>query len=165
MATGVRFLMKPLKSLTAALSACVLTTALGLGMMPAFGQDDIYKWVDEDGVTHFSARPPEGVEYQRISTFNNVVSTVAPQTVGETEDLGPEDSNSSVLPELPEVEVEMPDPELVAQRCEEARSNLSWMTQRVQINRENEQGEIERVTEDERQRMIQETQAFIDEWC
>jgi hypothetical protein len=70
-----------------------------------------------------------------------------------------------MLPELAEVDVQQPDPELVAQRCEEARSNLSWMTQRVQINRENEDGEIERLTEDERQQMIQETQAFIDEWC
>lgn len=157
--------MKTHKSLMATLTATVLITALVLGTNPALGQEEIYKWVDEDGVTHFSARPPEGVEYQRISTFNDVVSTVAPQTVGETEDLGPENAESNLLPELPEVEVQQPDPELVAERCEEARNNLSWMTQRVQINRENEQGEIERVTEEERQQMIRETQAFIDEWC
>jgi len=157
--------MKTLNSLTATLAASVLIMMVGLGMDPAFGQEEIYKWVDETGVTHFSARPPEGVEYQRITTRNNVVSTVAPRTVGETENVDSDDSDGSAVPELPEVNRQQPDPELVAERCDEARTNLSLITQRVQINRENEQGEIERMDEDERQSMIAETQAFIDEWC
>jgi hypothetical protein len=147
------------------ITTTMLAAGLCLGSASAQAQEEIYKWVDEDGVTHFSARPPEGVEYDRITTRNNVVSRIAPQTVGETEDLEQEPDANNMLPELAEVDVQQPDPELVAQRCEEARSNLSWMTQRVQINRENEDGEIERLTEDERQQMIQETQAFIDEWC
>jgi hypothetical protein len=157
--------MKVLKALSAVLPASFLVLALGMGATPALGQEEIYKWVDEDGVTHFSARPPEGVEYQRINTLSNAVSTVSPQTVGESENLDPGETGTGVLPELPEVDVQQPDPALVQERCEQARSNLSWMTQRVQINRENEQGELERMTEEERQQMIQETQAFIDEWC
>jgi len=156
-------LKNPLKLMTNILPASGLITILCLSINPALGQEEIYKWVDDEGVTHFSAQPPDGVEYQRISTFNNVVSTVAPQTIGESE--GSEDSDNRSMPELPEVDAQQPDPEVVAERCEQARSNLGWMTQRVQINRENEQGEIERLSEEERQRMIAEAQAFIDEWC
>lgn len=156
--------MKSLKFLKL-MPAATLIAMLSLGSNPALAQEEIYRWVDAEGVTHFSARPPEGVEYQRITTRNNVVDTVAPRTVGETEDMGSDNGNDGGMAALPEVDAQEPDPEMVAERCEQARSNLSWMTQRVQIQRENESGEIERLSEDERQRMIEEAQAFIDEWC
>ena len=149
----------------AALAAGALFSALLLGSNPLQSQDAIYKWVDEDGVTHFSARPPEGVEYESIDTLSDVVRRVRPQTVGETEDLGDDDTPRGPLPDLPTIEVEEPDPAMVAERCEQARSNLSWMTQQVHLSTQGEDGELRRISEDERQRMIEETQAFIDEWC
>ncbi len=157
--------MKQLNFSTAILAAFVLAAAFGLGAERANAQEEIYKWVDADGVTHFSARPPEGIEYQSINTHTEAVRNMSPQTVGETEELGDDPQESTVLPELPEVDVQQPDPELVAERCQQARENLMWMTQRVRINRENDAGEVERISEEERQRLIGETQAFIDEWC
>jgi|GEM_PF-1714530 len=36
--------------------------------MPAFTQAEIYRWVDSDGVTHFSDRPPEGKTSENLET-------------------------------------------------------------------------------------------------
>jgi hypothetical protein len=156
--------MKTIPVLLAASTASVLFICALLGPLPVRAQEEIYKWVDDEGITHFSARPPEGVEYERINTLRDRRETVTPQTVGDTED-GLEDTADSMLPALPEVDVQQPDPELVAERCQQARSNLQWLTQRVRINRENDEGEVERISEEERQRLISEAQAFIEEWC
>jgi len=147
------------------MSMAILVIALLSGVTnPVQAQEEIYKWVDADGVTHFSARPPEGIEYQRINTFSNVVQTVSPQSVGES-DSDERTANTGLMPTLPEVEIQQPDPEVVAERCEQARSNLSWMTQRVRLNRENDQGQMEAISEEQRQQMIQQSRDFISEWC
>ncbi|MEN1727005.1 MAG: DUF4124 domain-containing protein [Pseudomonadota bacterium] len=158
--------MKPFKLMINTGAAALVFLALNLGMHDLHAQDEIYKWVDENGVTHFSARPPEGVEYERISTEGDRRERVAPRTVGD-EDMDDDTAaeGDDLLPTLSEVEVTQPDPELVAERCEQARTNLGWLTQRVRISVENDEGEVERISEEERQRLISENQTFMDEWC
>jgi len=144
-----------------------LLAALTLASAAVQAQEEIYKWVDEEGVTHYSARPPEGVEYQRVSTTSNQVSTVAPQTVRDTENLGDEGDTRvrGNLPDLPQIEVQEPDPELVAERCDQARDNMMWLTARTGMLTRDEDGTERRMDEEERQALIEQTQAFLDEWC
>lgn len=127
--------------------------------------EEIYKWVDEDGVTHYSARPPEGIEYQRVTTEADRAVARTDSTVATDSDEQEERRATGNLPELAEIAAEEPDPELVAERCEQARNNLNWLTQRTRISVEGEDGEMRRLSEEERQAQIQENQAFIDEWC
>ncbi len=130
--------------------------------------EEIYKWVDEDGVTHYSARPPEGIEYQRMTTEVDraVARTESTETTESDEQSEQEERRrTGNLPELAEIAAEEPDPELVAERCEQARYNLTWLTERTRISVEGEDGTMRRLSEEERQSQIQENQAFLDEWC
>ncbi len=129
--------------------------------------EEIYKWIDEDGVTHYSARPPEGVEYQRVTTEADraTARNDAASTSQNNDEPEAEPQVTGALPQLAEVTVEEPDPALVAERCEQARNNLSWLTQRTRISMTNEDGTLRRISEEERQAQISENQAFIDEWC
>ncbi|MCE3285968.1 MAG: hypothetical protein K0R70_2224 [Steroidobacteraceae bacterium] len=46
----------------AAVLACVLAWA------PAWSAAAVYKWIDDDGVTHLSSeRPPSGIRYERVA--------------------------------------------------------------------------------------------------
>lgn len=144
---------------------CLIAT-LGILAGTVQATDEIYKWVDEDGVTHYSARPPEGVEYQRMTTdADRATARTGASSTREGERPEEDDRATGDLPQLAEIAAEEPDPELVAERCEQARNNLNWLTQRTRISVEGEDGELRRLSEEERQAQIQENQAFIDEWC
>ncbi|AKS40827.1 DUF4124 domain-containing protein [Wenzhouxiangella marina] len=157
--------ISPFKSRLATLG--FLLMGLAFTALPAHAQDEIYKWVDEDGVTHFSTQPPENVNYQRLDVRTRRTTDVAPRTVGESEEGGDraDAAELGTLPEIPQIAAEAPDPELVAERCEQARENLMWLTERTRLSTEDEEGNRRVISEEERQRLIEETRAFITEWC
>lgn len=136
---------------------------LAVNAAPATASDAIYKWVDEHGVTHYSAHPPEGVDYERIATG----ARGAGPTSRATETPAEQAEAAPVVqpPELPVLSERQPDPEMIAERCEQARQNMMWLTQRTRILLQSESGEERMLDEEDRQRMIAETQDFIDEWC
>lgn len=141
----------------------ILVLAGGLAALAAAATADegIYKWVDSEGVTHYSPYPPEGVEYERLTTAGG--RTEARNRSAEA----PAERPPSPMPEMPQVQREQtgPDPEVVAERCEQARQNLAELTESTRIILRAEDGSEELLDEEGRQRTIEETEAFIEEWC
>jgi hypothetical protein len=84
----------------------VLTTAtFNLGQAA-----DVYRWTDENGVTHFSDAPPSNTNYERVSVRTGVTSAVAEQTE-------------------PEAAAETSAADLArAERCRIARQNLATLS-------------------------------------
>lgn len=147
-----------------ALASILLAAALGL-LAPAgdaLADDTVYKWMDEDGVVHYSARPPEGIEYEIVGVDTRDESRAT--EAADDRDAAPETA-AAEPPEQPEMARAEPDPELVAARCQQARQNLQNLTQRPNIVVRGDDGEQRQIGDDERQRMIDEARAFIDEWC
>lgn len=70
---------------------------LALAFAPP-SQADIYKWVDEQGATHYGERPPSRASAQSIETHNTQSSTPAPtkNINGETKQLA-EDISKSMM--------------------------------------------------------------------
>jgi len=141
----------------------ILVLACGLAALTAsaVADDAIYKWVDADGVTHYSPRPPSDVEYEQLTPAGGRIR--APErTTAATPEAMPES-----MPEMPPVERGQtgPDPEVVAERCEQARQNLAELTQSTRIILREEDGTEQLLDEEGRQRTIEETEAFIEEWC
>ena len=57
---------RPPRSLAAACGATVL--ACVFAWAPAWSAAAVYKWIDDDGVTHLSSeRPPPGIRYERVA--------------------------------------------------------------------------------------------------
>ena len=142
------------------LLAILFATMLSLAFVsPADAQQerDIYTWTDDDGVRHFSAYPPQDRPYERV---DNLPGTRAPRAESPA---APEAERE--MPQIPEMREAEPDPEEVAARCEQARTNLNLLRQDRPAVLRQEDGEPTPLDDERRQQMIQETEAFIDEWC
>ncbi|BAU76556.1 DUF4124 domain-containing protein [Metapseudomonas furukawaii] len=124
----------------------------------------VYKWVDAQGVTHFGAQPPDGQAATSVNT-----SVPKPQPLPKL------DSEMGDLPETQPVGDQKAIDEKVkaevasqeAERrtyCENVRTNLAQLQNNPRI-RMDINGEVRRLTEEERQSRIQEAQKAIDENC
>jgi hypothetical protein len=143
----------------------ILLLALALGGAEASADDQkFYKWVDDEGVVHYSASPPSGVEYEEVGVDlrepENRGTQGAPPRPTEDDPAG-EDQAADMLT----TEVGEPDPEEVAERCEQYRTNLENLQREVNVFVRGDDGERTRVTEEERQRLIDQAQQFIEENC
>lgn len=64
-------------------SGIVLGTALLMGIVAAsgtFAANQVYRWVDEQGVVHFGDRVPEGVDATVVGIEPNTVTTMPSKT-------------------------------------------------------------------------------------
>lgn len=121
----------------------------------------IYKWVDAQGVTHFGAQPPAG---QAAETLNTVVAPPKPAMPANT----PEQAATG---DTEQREIDRKVKEQVASQeaerkryCETLRTNLAQLENNPRVRVE-ENGEVRRITEEERQSRIAEAKQKIGENC
>ncbi len=135
--------------------------ALGLtGLLAAVQVQatQIYTWVDDNGVTHFSERPPKNVK----------ASIIRPKT-GHSEPVNydnPATTEASPAPTAqaranPAPQAANRDPE----RCEQARKNLETLQNFGRIRIRADDGSFHYLTEEEREQRLQETQTVINQEC
>ncbi len=127
-------------------------------------EQTIYKWVDVEGVIHYTARPPDDAEYEEVD-INNREPLDSAADDGTMAEAGQPAEPASSPPEQPQMETTEPDPEMVAERCAQARDNLEKLNRHANLVISGEDGQRRAVTNEERQRMLEEAQQFIDEWC
>jgi len=118
-----------------------------------------YKWTDDNGTVHFTAEPPSDRDYESINTSGQV--TGSSQTPAQP--AAPQAEESAPDVQMPRQAA--PDPEVVAARCQQARENLFWLQSKRRIVIENDDGSETFIDADEQQRLMEENQALIDEWC
>ena len=118
-----------------------------------------YKWTDDNGTVHFTAEPPNDRDYETINTTGQVTGSSRTQA----EPAQPETQQAAEEVQMPRQAA--PDPEAVAARCKQARENLFWLQSKRRIVVESDDGSETFIDADEQQRLIEENQALIDEWC
>src|SRR5690625_3623102 len=131
-------------SLAGALSVAALLACFSL-----FAAPTIYEWIDDDGVVHYSEDPPADVDYQRVSTS-------VPATSGSDDsdtDPDSDEDEPDAQTDQPEAQ-EGPDPEVVAERCEQARSHLTLLQETTRLMT-NDRGSARRLTRETRQQRIE----------
>ncbi|MDX1625531.1 MAG: DUF4124 domain-containing protein [Wenzhouxiangellaceae bacterium] len=136
---------------------------LALALFAAFQAEarTFYKWVDDRGTIHFTAEPPADRDYEVVDTRGGKLSSIPMRTPAPAEE--EDDAGDEAEPTMPR-EAE-PDPEQLAARCRQAEENLFWLQERRRIRVERDDGTEEFLEPEERQRQIDETRAFLDEWC
>ncbi len=141
-----------------------LLPALLLVLAPASSQaGPIYRWVDALGQTHFTAQPPESaaVEVVNIGTgTSSHTGSSAPQPTAAAPTASPDQAtiNQQVQQQVNASEAARQD------YCVRLRTNLA----QLQINpriRVEENGEVRRIGEEERQQRLDETRKLISEHC
>ncbi|MCU1759535.1 DUF4124 domain-containing protein [Pseudomonas sp. 14P_8.1_Bac3] len=134
-----------------------LTATLLIGIGPTCMAAQIYKWVDEQGVTHFDAQPPQGGEAATVVTPSSPAGKpVAPpssNTIGDQQAI-----DKSVKKQVAEQQARL------KVFCDQARTNLAQLQNNPRL-REDVDGEMRRLTDEQRLERTHEAQKQIAENC
>lgn len=142
----------------------VISAALSLVCTSAMATQ-MYRWVDENGVTQFSQQPPAEDQYQRMQVKPAPelgTGSLAP----DTDSPGDEQAESTDSAEPAAAAQPTPEQQAkLAEQCDALRANLTTMQNNPRLRRTLEDGTVERIGEDERQAMIAKAQADLQEHC
>lgn len=136
--------------------------ALTFGLLSSVvAAEQMYRWVDDQGVPQFGQQPPEGKAYQRMD-----ISSPPPPggTLRAPAPLPVKDDSQTQTAEDPATT----DKALAAKRaeqCAKIRSNLQTMEQNPRLSKTTNDGETVRIGEDERQEMMAQARADLEEFC
>ncbi|TBU90956.1 DUF4124 domain-containing protein [Phytopseudomonas dryadis] len=141
----------------------ILTSSLLLALSTTAMASQVYKWVDAQGVTHFSAQPPQG---QQATTINTATpppapSPAEPQAAPTFDSIA--DPEQAAIDARVKKEVAAKEAER-KQYCEAQRTNLAQLENNPRLRLE-EGGQVRRLGEDERQQRIADTRKAIEENC
>ncbi len=153
----------------ALLAGTLISGLLFFGLMSNVSAQTIYKWVDTEGVTHFSARPPQNVEAERtairlrqsnrqalqarIDSTSQRNAAVATRKKLEKEQATEDQANIAE------------DKKIRADNCEKARTNLLTYNTARRLYRPQESGDREYLDDAELDSERAAAQKLVDEWC
>lgn len=141
-----------------------ITSSLLLAISATAVAGQVYKWVDDKGVTHFSAQPPQGQQATSINTAlpaPKAAAAEAPKAAPTFESIAnPEQAaiDAKVKQDVAAKEAER------KKYCEDVRTNLAQLQNNPRLRMEVD-GEVRRLSEEERQSRIAETQKSINDNC
>lgn len=137
-----------------------------LAAVPALVSADVYKWVDEQGQTHYSQTPPMEQQAEMIKApppparlpeeaQQEVDQLIEQQTSARKEQQKLADDQKKNADQQ----------QILAENCETAKSNLQQYQDNPGRRSTTEDGTITRLKEEERQQKIKDFQADIKEYC
>ncbi|WP_405120228.1 DUF4124 domain-containing protein [Pseudomonas leptonychotis] len=142
----------------------IITSSLLLAMSATAMASQVYKWVDEKGVTHFSAQPPQGQQATSVNTATpqpKPAPAEASKAAPTFESIA--DPEQAAIDEKVKQEVAAKEAER-KKYCTDVRTNLAQLENNPRVRVEVD-GEIRRLSEEERQTRITEAQKSISENC
>ena len=134
--------------------------AILLSQTPAYS--GIYKWVDDNGVMHYSDQPnkPNAKEFKIEE-----ISTTKPRTVKTKKDDSEIKNDNQVAPK--ETEFETPKISKTEKRrlCKQAKSDISGISSRGRMREVNAKGEYIYLSEKQRQKRLSAAKKKKREYC
>lgn len=138
--------------------------ALTFGLLSSLAvAEQMYRWVDDQGVPQFGQQPPEGKSYQRMDI------TAAPPPGGALREPAPLPSRDENTEEEQQSEMQAKANEAAEakrqEQCGQLQQNLRTLETNPRLSRTNDAGEVERIGEDERQALIEKAKADLESYC
>jgi Domain of unknown function (DUF4124) len=124
-----------------------------------------YKWVDDNGVTHYGANPPQGVASTEINTRANASSDQGRELEAlNAKRSARQDAKEDAAQAAKEEERLKSEPDDVAQeRCEQHRKNLETLKNKPIVRSKNpETGELEVLDQEQREKLIQNSEKALE---
>ena len=140
---------------------------IGLLAVPsALVAQDAYKWVDDEGVTHYGQNPPPDVDAVPVGTDEPPEEEVerARERMQETEERL-EQSRKERLEAQREADEEAEKRARQQKRCEQLRQALKTLTENRNLLKSDGEGGTARMTEEERQERVAKRRRQIEEEC
>ena len=136
-----------------------------LGMpLSAETQAQIYKWVDAQGVTHYGAQPPTGIKTETINIGTGVSQSLPASAPPTALPSAPQTDQQAIIDKQVKHQVMMQETERQAY-CTQLRTNLAQLQNNPRIHVQQDNGEIYRLSDEERQPRITEAEALIKKNC
>jgi len=144
----------------------ILTASFLLAISGQVMAGQIYQWVDANGQSHFGAQPPLGVQATLVNTgtgsSTGKIGLPAPSALPKLKDERDADAQKEIDAKVKQ-DVAKQQAEL-KQYCELLRTNLAQLENNPRLTTQ-DSGQPRRLTEEERQAKISETQKLIKENC
>lgn len=140
--------------------------ALGLMLCAPLQAGEIYKWVDEEGVTHYSQQPPPSGEAARVGVDRPPDEEIERerremQETGERLEARREERREAEQ----QAQEKAAEREQREQRCADLRSTLKKLTENRRLLVPDGDGDVRRLPEEERQQRVAERRRQIEEEC
>lgn len=140
--------------------------ALGLALSAPLHAAEIYKWVDEDGVTHYSQRPPPSGDAARIGVDRPPDKEIARER-REMKQTGEriEERREQRQEAEQQARKDADQREQREARCADLRSSLTKLTRNRRLLIPDDEGNVRRMPEEERKERVAERRRQIEEQC
>jgi len=149
----------------------VLFATLTLSAMDALAKDEIYRWVDENGVVHFGDRsegqPDAELVDIKASSDNGIGSSAVPAPADPDQQAEPQPT----LAEQRRAERAAEYKEAAEKRkavtavCEESRQRVATLEPSPKVLVRHEDGTVDRLDDNKRLELLAEAKAYIAENC
>jgi hypothetical protein len=134
-------------------------------------QNEVYRWVDENGVVHFGDRAPEQKDAEKISIpQSHGISAQPSADPAAVDPTDAQDPQPSVAQQLRDERAEArrkreEKAEVTAGNCTKARQVVSQLEPSPRVIVKNQDGEVTRMDDDYRLETLGKAKAFIAENC
>lgn len=145
--------------------------AMGLLLCAAPSSAQMYKWVDDKGVTHYSESPPPGRKAQQVQTTPSPGPSATPKPAEPASTWGDKERafrQRTIEREYAEETKRKKDAERVAMRreaCLEARYMIDTLNSGVPVYKLNEKGEREYLADNVRADRLQRAKENAETYC
>lgn len=156
--------------ISAILGAAALSAVLaGALLTPQFAHaKTFYKWVDSDGVTHYSARKPRGQEAEEVEVKGGRTTKTSPSAASAntgaaaaTQAAAPQQQTAPAGAAESDAALANKDPE----RCKAARERLQTLESYARVRIRGEDGQLRYLSQQEKDEKLQEAKQAIQESC
>ncbi len=140
----------------------ILCAGLLLSGITSVQAATVYKWVDSQGQTHFGSQPPLGLDSERLNTRIHAPAAQA----GSSEQAATDGSEERAQKEADrEVKRQVAQEQAELETfCRDMRTRLAQLKNNPRLLAEVD-GQMVRLSEEERQNRIRETEEKISEFC
>lgn len=150
------------KFTAALLTAPVLATLLA-SSLPA---SEVYKWVDEQGITHYEERAPADKDYSKVTTYGVVPSEAkAAKDRLEKQRSEKEAAEQKGVDYDAQKKIADEQAKVRAENCKGAQNNLKTIQENARIRMLGDDGEFRYLSEQERQEQIDTAKEMITANC
>ena len=145
--------------------------AMGLLLCAAPTSAQMYKWVDDKGVTHYSESPPPGRKAQQVQTTPAPSPPATPKPAEPASTWGDKERafrQRTIEREYAEETKQKKDAERIAMRreaCLEARYMINALSGGVPVYKLNEKGEREYLADNARADRLQRAKENAETYC
>jgi len=142
----------------------VFIAALSMIGSTSIAAQQIYRWVDDQGITHFSAQPPQDKDATRIEAKAPSPGPASAPSSNKNRNNSLHDPEQDALDEKIANELLAQEAE-IDKFCKQNRENLAQLRNNPRLRYTDDDGQMHAVTDEIRQQRIVEAEQNIKDFC